>query len=78
MLKPALKPEVPGVYLEALKVVWYVAMAFGASGFIAVATEKHVPLRTELETEFGLQEMKENGETSGKLDDADERGPCNI
>ncbi|KAI2768407.1 hypothetical protein F4815DRAFT_58705 [Daldinia loculata] len=77
MLKPALKSEVLGVYLEALKVVWYGAMTFGASGFIAVVTEKHVPLRTELETEFGLQEKKK-GETSGKLDDADERGPCNI
>ncbi|KAL1870694.1 hypothetical protein Daus18300_005014 [Diaporthe australafricana] len=63
ILPPAVKSEVLDVYLEALKAVWYGVMAFGASGLIAVAIEKHVPLRTELETQYGLDEKKsEDGE----------------
>lgn len=57
-LPPGVKSEVLGVYLEALKAVWYGAMAFGASELIAVAVEKHVPLRTDLATDYGLQEEK--------------------
>jgi hypothetical protein len=53
-LPPKVKFEVLEVYLQALKVVWYGAMAFGASGLIAVAVEKHVLLRTELDNDFGL------------------------
>jgi len=48
------RAQVFEVYLDALKVVWFAAMAFGASGFIAVALEKHVPLRSNLETQYGL------------------------
>lgn len=58
-LPPTVRSEVLGVYLEALKAVWLGAMAFGASGLIAVAVEKHVPLRTELETQYGLEVKKE-------------------
>ncbi|KAF1845153.1 major facilitator superfamily MFS_1 [Cucurbitaria berberidis CBS 394.84] len=48
------RTQVFTVYLSALKAVWFAAMAFGASGFIAVALEKHVPLRTSLDTQYGL------------------------
>ncbi|KAF2689724.1 MFS general substrate transporter [Lentithecium fluviatile CBS 122367] len=53
-LSPAAQSEVIGVYLSALKSVWYGAMGFGVSGLIAVLVEKHVPLRTELDTDYGL------------------------
>jgi MFS family permease len=46
--------QVQEVYLLALKAVWYAAMVLGLTGLIAVAVEKHVPLRTELETQYGL------------------------
>lgn len=36
--------------------VWIGAVAFDATGFIAVAIEKYIPLRTELETKFGLEQ----------------------
>ncbi|KAI2467680.1 MFS general substrate transporter [Annulohypoxylon bovei var. microspora] len=62
-LEPRTQDEVLDIYVQVMKVVWYGAMAFGASGLIAVAFEKHVPLRTELETEYGLQE-KEKEENS--------------
>ncbi|KAG8165579.1 hypothetical protein KVR01_004131 [Diaporthe batatas] len=55
-LEPTVRSEVLGVYLQALKAVWFGAMAFGATGLVAVAIEKHVPLRTELETNYGLDE----------------------
>ncbi|KZZ99199.1 Major facilitator superfamily domain, general substrate transporter [Moelleriella libera RCEF 2490] len=66
-LPPNSKSEVLDVYLEALKAVWFGAMALGATGLIAVAIEKHVPLRTDLETEYGLQEKRQNkdGEWTG-------------
>lgn len=70
-LTPNTKSEVLGVYLESLKAVWYGAMAFGASGLIAVAVEKHVPLRTELETEYGLEEKKNRDGEDG----TDAKGP---
>ncbi|KAK2592123.1 hypothetical protein QQS21_010194 [Conoideocrella luteorostrata] len=57
-LQQNVKSEVLDVYLEALKAVWYGAMAFGATGLIAVAVEKHVPLRTDLDTNYGLEEKK--------------------
>ncbi|KUI63648.1 hypothetical protein VM1G_10498 [Cytospora mali] len=69
-LPPVVRSEVLGVYLAALKAVWYGAMAFGASGLIAVAVEKHVPLRTELETEYGL-EQKKNGDKEDGMDVAE-------
>lgn len=55
-----MRSEVLGVYLDVLKAVWFGAMAFGATGLIAVAVEKHVPLRTELETSYGSDEEKRN------------------
>jgi len=53
-LEPSTRAEVFEVYLLALKAVWYAAMALGVSGIIAVAVEKHVPLRAQLETQYGL------------------------
>lgn len=70
-LSPGVKSEVLGVYLDVLKSIWFGAMAFGATGLIAVAVEKHVPLRTELETDYGLEgEKREDVEDSSKIGNA--------
>jgi hypothetical protein len=67
------------VYLKALKAVWFAAMAFGASGFIAVALEKRVVLRTELETQYGLtsearsEDLESMIEKSGSIAKEEER-----
>ena len=50
--------EVIGVYVNALQTVWQVAVAFSCLGFFCVCIEKHVELRKELNTEFGLKEDK--------------------
>lgn len=64
-LPPVVRSAVIDVYLEALKAVWYGAMAVGSTGLIAVVIERHVPLRTELETTYGLEEAKEKEEQAG-------------
>ncbi|MCJ1352519.1 MAG: hypothetical protein MMC33_002503 [Icmadophila ericetorum] len=48
--------EVVGVYVTALQTVWQVAVAFSCLGFFCVFVEKHVELRRELHTEYGLEE----------------------
>ena len=58
------------MYLDVLKVVWFNAMAFGATGLVAVAVEKHVPPRAELETEFGLDGESNDVENSRKSGNA--------
>jgi hypothetical protein len=50
-----IKEEVIAVYLEALRAVWIGAVALGATGFAAVFVERHIPLRTELVTKYGLK-----------------------
>ncbi|KAF1976200.1 MFS general substrate transporter [Bimuria novae-zelandiae CBS 107.79] len=55
-LPSSTQAQVYEVYLDALDAVWLVALAIGASGLVAVGIEKHVPLRTYLETEYGLDQ----------------------
>lgn len=58
-----------GIYVHALNAVWYVIVGMAGLGFLATFVEKHVPLRKEHETEFGLVSK---GESSS--DDAAEKG----
>lgn len=60
-LPPTVQKEVLSVYQDALKAVWVAAVAFGATGFVAVAIEKHIHLRTELKTNYGLEEEQRGG-----------------
>lgn len=60
---------------DSLKRSWFVAIAFAALGVLLVLVERDVPLRQELETEYGIKEKKEkekddveaqgNGPTAG-------------
>ena len=50
------RTEVVLTYVIALQRVWKVAVAFSGLGFLLVFVERHVELRKELNTEFGLQE----------------------
>ncbi|KAF2185493.1 MFS general substrate transporter [Zopfia rhizophila CBS 207.26] len=53
-----LRNEIADVYSGALKVVWAVGAGFGAIAFLLAFFEKEIKLRTELETEYGLEEEK--------------------
>lgn len=60
---PALWSEVERVYLLGLDAIWWFCLAIAAIGFICVGLERGLTLRTELETEYGLDDgkPKENG-----------------
>ncbi|KAK3903005.1 major facilitator superfamily domain-containing protein [Staphylotrichum tortipilum] len=49
------REQITRSYMEALRLIWQIAIAFSAANFLVVLFEKEVPLRTELETEFGLE-----------------------
>ncbi|KAF2122852.1 major facilitator superfamily domain-containing protein [Lophiotrema nucula] len=48
--------EVVRIYVHALRAVWIAAAAFAAFSFLLVFAEKHVELRKELNTEYGLDD----------------------
>lgn len=50
------RQEVIRVYVHALRAQWYAAAAFAVFSFFLVFFEKHVELRKDLNTEFGLDE----------------------
>jgi MFS family permease len=45
-------------FVKALKFTWWISVAFSGVAFLLVLFEKDVPLRTELQTEFGLEEVE--------------------
>ncbi|KAF2014339.1 MFS general substrate transporter [Aaosphaeria arxii CBS 175.79] len=55
-LEEGSREQVVDVYTRALRMVWIVAVAFAVSGFLSVFVERNIPLRTSLDTEFGLDE----------------------
>ena len=63
----ALRQEIIGVYSDALKLVWEIAIVFAGIAFFLVFFEKEIKLRTELDTEFGLVEKKKDGDAEDGL-----------
>ncbi|KAH8689031.1 putative multidrug resistance protein fnx1 [Talaromyces proteolyticus] len=62
---PALEAIVKGIYVDSLKLCWQVGLAFALFGVLLTFVAKEIPMRTELETEFGLVEesKKSDGDT---------------
>lgn len=59
--------EIRGIYRDALKRVWEIALVFAGVACLLVFLEKEIPLRTSLDTEFGLKgNPKTNGARKGK------------
>lgn len=61
-LPAAIHDQVIQVYRLALRVVWFVAMAFALLGMVACFGMRHVDLRTDIDTEFGLEPRKQADE----------------
>lgn len=57
-LAPQVQKEVVSVYTDTLKLVWQVSLAFAGLAFVVSFCEKQLELRTELETEYGIQDPK--------------------
>lgn len=58
------RPIVVGIYVDALKVVWYASIAFAVIGLPICFFVKSLDLSSVLETEFGMQEKKKDGRGS--------------
>ncbi|EZF94354.1 hypothetical protein H113_05261 [Trichophyton rubrum MR1459] len=61
MHDPKLLTEVIGLYTQSLRFVWLLAIPFGMCGFVASFPIRQLELKTHLETEFGLQEQRQEG-----------------
>ncbi|KAI0861802.1 major facilitator superfamily domain-containing protein [Xylaria cubensis] len=70
-LDPPVLAEVMGVYMTSLRVIWWVGLGISLVSMLAVAGEKHLELRTELQTEYGI-EKSSNGEKQVLNDKGDE------
>ncbi|KAI1111522.1 major facilitator superfamily domain-containing protein [Nemania sp. NC0429] len=53
-LPATIRAEVIHIYVEAMRIVWLVFVGVSSLGFLVTFLEKHVELRTENTSEFGL------------------------
>lgn len=53
------RTQIQLVFLGALKKVFIIAVAFGGTAFIIALFEKNIPLREEIDTEYGLEEREQ-------------------
>lgn len=66
-----IRDQVLDVYSKSLRYVWLISIVFAGSAFLVVFLEREVKLRTELDTEFGLEkEKKAEGESSPEANEA--------
>ena len=59
-----IKEELVGVYVESLKYVWRLSVIFAGLAFFLVFVEKQIKMRTELDTEFGINDGKKTEKDS--------------
>ena len=65
-LPEAVQIQIVNVYTKALEKVWQVAIGFALLGFMLVFLERHINLRTELKTEFGIKNDVEEKDAEKK------------
>ncbi|TPX23997.1 hypothetical protein DIZ76_013340 [Coccidioides immitis] len=73
-LPARIRQEVISVFSDSLKRTWQIAIAFAALGFVVVIGAREVPLRQELDTEYGMEDgsrknsvvVMEEGEKDGQ------------
>jgi hypothetical protein len=59
LLEPT-RSEVIGVYVKALRTVWYIGVGLSCLAFVLVLVEKETPLRRDLDTIYGLEDKESN------------------
>ena len=59
-LGDVLRRQVVEVYSDSLKRAWQVAIVFAGVAFLVVFAEKHITLRTQLDTKYGLKDQKKD------------------
>ena len=70
-LPQPVRGEVIGVFQDALKYVWYISVIFSGVAFFLAIVEEDLPLRTELDTEFGLENKESKDSTSTEAKEKD-------
>lgn len=63
-LSPASRVQLNQTFAISLRRTWLVSLAFAAIGFLTVNIEREVAMRTELETDYGMEE-KHKSKASG-------------
>lgn len=64
-----LRDHMVSVYIDSLKLVWQVSILFPGISFLLVFIEKQISLRTELDTEYGLEKEEKKKQPPSALDD---------
>jgi hypothetical protein len=64
------REQVISIFEHAIHVVFYVLVAFAGLGLLLVLLENKVPMRTENNTEFGIEE-RNDGQHEGRVDNGD-------
>jgi hypothetical protein len=72
-LSPATKQQVQGLFTDAIRLVWQIAIVFAGVAFLLTFFEKQIPLRTELETEYGMEDKHGDRPTILRNDTSSER-----
>lgn len=57
---PAIRDQIISIYTRSLERSWEIAVIFAGIALLSTFVEKELKLRTELDTEFGLQETKQD------------------
>jgi hypothetical protein len=57
-VNPLVWSQVVDVYSKSLKVIWWLGLGISLVGFFLVGLEEGIPLRQELETEYGIDDEK--------------------
>jgi len=67
-LTEPVRSEVISTYSQALKLVWYISVVFSGIAFVLSVFEKAIPLRQELETDFGLETEKKEVDSEARTE----------
>jgi hypothetical protein len=71
-LSPQVRSEVVSAFVKSLRIVWIVAAAICASSTLLIPLEKSIPLRNELDTEYGYKnESDQKKELAKKANSAE-------
>jgi MFS family permease len=75
---PVLKAEVVGVYVDSLKLVWQVGIAFAAIGVPISLFLKSLKMRDQLDGEYGFDEQTPEGDAEqAKLEQTEPKAASN-
>ena len=55
-LSPGAREEAIKILSQSVRFTWMVSLAFTGCGFLLACSIKEIPLRTELETKYGLRD----------------------